>query len=120
MTHEVSAATLRRAHAVHPIAAVQSEYSLCTRNPDIAVIETCRSIGATFVAFSPLARGFLTGDAGGGRYRELLTGGPHAGHPIPSEPGGEMLRRCNKRRRDWALVRARARCYADATRRVQQ
>jgi hypothetical protein len=58
---EVSAATLRRAHAVHPIAAVQSEYSLCTRNPEIAVIETCRSIGATFVAFSPLARGFLTG-----------------------------------------------------------
>jgi aryl-alcohol dehydrogenase-like predicted oxidoreductase len=58
---EVSAATLRRAHAVHPIAALQSEYSLCTRNPDIAVIETCLSIGATFVAFSPLARGFLTG-----------------------------------------------------------
>jgi hypothetical protein len=58
---EVSAATLRRAHAVHPIAAVQSEYSLCTRNPEIAVIEACRSIGATFVAFSPLARGFLTG-----------------------------------------------------------
>ena len=58
---EVSAATLRRAHAVHPIAAVQSEYSLCTRNPEIAVIETCRSIGATFVAFSPLARGFLAG-----------------------------------------------------------
>jgi aryl-alcohol dehydrogenase-like predicted oxidoreductase len=58
---EVSAATLLRAHAVHPISAVQSEYSLCTRNPEIAVIETCRSIGATFVAFSPLARGFLTG-----------------------------------------------------------
>jgi aryl-alcohol dehydrogenase-like predicted oxidoreductase len=58
---EVSAATLRRAHAVHPIAAVQSEYSLWTRNPDIAVIDTCRSIGASFVAFSPLARGFLTG-----------------------------------------------------------
>jgi aryl-alcohol dehydrogenase-like predicted oxidoreductase len=58
---EVSAATLLRAHAVHPIAAVQSEYSLWTRNPEIAVIETCRSIGATFVAFSPLARGFLTG-----------------------------------------------------------
>jgi aryl-alcohol dehydrogenase-like predicted oxidoreductase len=46
---------------VHPIAAVQSEYSLWTRNPEIAVIETCRSIGATFVAFSPLARGFLSG-----------------------------------------------------------
>jgi aryl-alcohol dehydrogenase-like predicted oxidoreductase len=58
---EVSAATLRRAHAVHPIAAVQSEYSLCTRNSEIAVIETCRSVGATFVAFSPLARGFLGG-----------------------------------------------------------
>src|ERR1700676_1502368 len=58
---EVSAATLRRAHAAHPIAAVQSEYSLCTRNPEIAVIGTCREIGAAFVAFSPLARGFLTG-----------------------------------------------------------
>ena len=58
---EVSAPTLRRAHAVHPIAAVQSEYSLCTRNPEIAVMDACRSIGATFVAFSPLARGFLGG-----------------------------------------------------------
>src|SRR5450631_2495320 len=58
---EVSAATLRRAHAVHPIAAVQSEYSLWTRNPEIAVLDTCREIGAAFVAFSPLARGFLTG-----------------------------------------------------------
>jgi aryl-alcohol dehydrogenase-like predicted oxidoreductase len=58
---EVSAATLQRAHAVHPIAAVQSEYSLCTRNPEIAVLDKCREIGATFVAFSPLARGFLTG-----------------------------------------------------------
>ena len=58
---EVSAAMLLRAHAVHPIAAVQSEYSLCTRNPEIAVIDACRSIGASFVAFSPLARGFLSG-----------------------------------------------------------
>ncbi len=58
---EVSAATLRRAHAEHPIAAVQSEYSLTTRNAEIGVLETCRAIGATFVAFSPLARGFLTG-----------------------------------------------------------
>lgn len=57
---EVSAATLRRAHAVHPIAAVQSEYSLCTRNPEIAVLDACRELGTTFVAFSPLARGFLT------------------------------------------------------------
>jgi len=58
---EVSAAALRRAHAVHPIAAVQSEYSLCTRNAEIAVLDACRALGATFVAFSPLARGFLTG-----------------------------------------------------------
>ena len=58
---EVSAATLERAHAVHPIAAVQSEYSLCTRNPEIAVLGACLKIGAAFVAFSPLGRGFLAG-----------------------------------------------------------
>jgi aryl-alcohol dehydrogenase-like predicted oxidoreductase len=58
---EVSAATLRRAAAVHAIAAVQSEYSLCTRNPEIAVLEACREVGATFVAFSPVGRGFLAG-----------------------------------------------------------
>ena len=58
---EVSAATLRRAHAVHPITAVQTEYSLWTRNPEIAVLDACRELGAAFVAFSPLARGFLTG-----------------------------------------------------------
>jgi aryl-alcohol dehydrogenase-like predicted oxidoreductase len=59
---EVSAATLRKAHAVHPIAAMQSEYSLWTRNPEIAVLEACRELNVAFVAFSPLARGFLTGD----------------------------------------------------------
>lgn len=58
---EVSAPTLRKAHAVHPISAVQTEYSLWTRNPEIAVLDTCRDIGAAFVAFSPLARGFLCG-----------------------------------------------------------
>lgn len=58
---EVSAATIRKAHAVHPITAVQTEYSLWTRNPEIAVLEACREIGAAFVAFSPLGRGFLTG-----------------------------------------------------------
>jgi aryl-alcohol dehydrogenase-like predicted oxidoreductase len=57
---EVSAATLRRAHAVHPIAAVQNEYSLWTRNPEISVLEACRELGVSLVAFSPLARGFLT------------------------------------------------------------
>jgi aryl-alcohol dehydrogenase-like predicted oxidoreductase len=58
---EVSAATLRRAHAIHPIAAVQSEYSLWTRNPEVAVLEQCRRLGVALVAFSPLTRGFLTG-----------------------------------------------------------
>jgi len=58
---EVSAQTLRRAHAVHPIAALQSEYSLWTRNPEIAVLDTCRELGTTLVAFSPLGRGFLGG-----------------------------------------------------------
>lgn len=58
---EVSAATIRKAHAVHPIAAVQTEYSLWTRNPEVAVLDTCRELGIAFVAFSPLARGFLTG-----------------------------------------------------------
>lgn len=58
---EVSAATIRRAHNVHPLAAVQSEYSLWTRNPEIAVLDTCRELGISLVAFSPLTRGFLTG-----------------------------------------------------------
>ena len=58
---EVSAATLRRAHAVFPIVAVQSEYSLWSRNVEIGVLQACREIGAALVAFSPTARAFLTG-----------------------------------------------------------
>lgn len=58
---EVSAATIRKAHAVHPLAAVQTEYSLWTRNPEIAVLQTCQELGIAFVAFSPVARGFLSG-----------------------------------------------------------
>ena len=58
---EVSAATLRRAQAVAPIAAVQNEYSLWTRNPEIAIKEACRELGVALVAFSPLARGYLCG-----------------------------------------------------------
>lgn len=68
---EVSAKTLRRANAVHPISAVQTEYSLWTREPEIAVLDACREIGAAFVAFSPLARAFLTGTL-----RDLGTLGP--------------------------------------------
>ena len=58
---EISAATLRRAVVERPIAAVQSEYSLWTRNPEIALIAACRELGTALVAFSPLGRGFLTG-----------------------------------------------------------
>ncbi len=58
---EVSAPTLRRAHAVHPIAALQTEYSPWTRNPEIAVLDACRELGVAFVAFGPVGRGFLAG-----------------------------------------------------------
>jgi hypothetical protein len=58
---EVSADAIRAAHAVHPLTAVQTEYSLWTRNPEIAVLGACAEVGAAFVAFSPLARGYLTG-----------------------------------------------------------
>ncbi|MED5612353.1 aldo/keto reductase [Janthinobacterium sp. P210005] len=58
---EVSAATLRRAHAVHPIAAVQSEYSLWSRDVEAEVLPACRALGIGFVPYSPLGRGFLTG-----------------------------------------------------------
>ena len=56
---EMSAETLRRAHAVHPIAAMQSEYSLWTRNPEISVLAACAELGVTFVSFSPVGRGFF-------------------------------------------------------------
>ena len=58
---EISSKTLRRAHAVHPITAVQSEYSLWTRDPEQHVLPTCRELGVGFVPFSPLGRAMLTG-----------------------------------------------------------
>jgi len=58
---EVSPTTLRRAHAVHPITAVQSEYSLWTRDPENGVLATCRELGVGLVPFSPLGRGFFSG-----------------------------------------------------------
>ncbi len=63
---EVSARTIRRAHAVHPIAALQSEWSLWTRDIEAEIAPTCRELGVGLVPFSPLGRGFLTG-----RYRSL-------------------------------------------------
>lgn len=69
---EVSAATLRKAHAVHPITAVQNEYSLWSRNVELGVLEATRELGVALVAFSPVARGFL---AGGVESFEALTKG---------------------------------------------
>jgi aryl-alcohol dehydrogenase-like predicted oxidoreductase len=58
---EVSAETIRRAHQVHPITAIQTEYSLWSREPEQEVLTVCKELGITFVAYSPLGRGFLTG-----------------------------------------------------------
>jgi aryl-alcohol dehydrogenase-like predicted oxidoreductase len=58
---EAAIDTLRRAHAVHPIAALQTEYSLWSRDPEDDLLDTCRELGIGFVAYSPLARGFLAG-----------------------------------------------------------
>jgi aryl-alcohol dehydrogenase-like predicted oxidoreductase len=58
---EASSATIRRAHAVHPISALQTEYSLWTRDVETDILATCRELGIGFVAYSPLGRGFLTG-----------------------------------------------------------
>jgi aryl-alcohol dehydrogenase-like predicted oxidoreductase len=95
---EVGATTLRKAHAVHPIAALQSEYSLWTRNPEIAVLEECRRLGVTLVAFSPLGRGFLAG-----RMRspgDLVEGDIRRGMPRFQSPNFEE----NLRRLDPAEV----------------
>jgi len=58
---EIAPATLRRAHAVHPVSAVQTEYSLWTRDPEEGILDTCKELGIAFVAYSPLSRGFLAG-----------------------------------------------------------
>jgi len=75
---EVSPATLKKAHAVHPISAVQTEYSLWTRDPEEGILDACAELGVAFVAYSPLGRGFLSGqykkfeDFEEGDYRRLL------------------------------------------------
>ena len=76
---ETSAATIRRAHGVHPVTAVQSEYSLWTRNPEYGVLDACDELGIALVAFSPLARAFLTGklrDVAGLPPRDIRLGMP--------------------------------------------
>jgi aryl-alcohol dehydrogenase-like predicted oxidoreductase len=75
---EASPETIQRAHAVHPISALQSEYSLWTRDPEDGPLAACRELGIGFVAYSPLGRGFLTGqirspeDFGEGDFRSRL------------------------------------------------
>jgi aryl-alcohol dehydrogenase-like predicted oxidoreductase len=59
---EASSATIERAHAVHPVSALQSEYSLWSRDPEDGILDTCRRLGVGFVAYSPLGRGFLTNE----------------------------------------------------------
>ncbi len=80
---EVSAATIRRAHAVHPIAAVQSEYSPWVRNPEVAVLDCCEELGIGFVAFSPVARGLLAGSVA---TPDFVAGDIRLGMPRFQEP----------------------------------
>jgi aryl-alcohol dehydrogenase-like predicted oxidoreductase len=81
---EMSADTVRRAHAAHPCAALQTEYSPMTRNPEIAVLDACKELGITFVAFSPVGRGFLTGGIKAGQ--EWSKGDIRAAWPRFQEP----------------------------------
>jgi aryl-alcohol dehydrogenase-like predicted oxidoreductase len=97
---EASPQTIRRAHAVHPITAVQSEYSLWTRDPEDGVLETCRELGIGFVAYSPLGRGFLAG-----RFSspdELDEGDFRKNHPRFSGENLEPNRRLAERVREIA------------------
>ena len=76
---ECSVSTLRRAAAVHPIAAVQSEYSIWSREPEDGMLEACRDLGTGFVAYSPLGRGFLAGNFR--RLSDLPAGDNRQSHP---------------------------------------
>jgi aryl-alcohol dehydrogenase-like predicted oxidoreductase len=97
---EAGAATIRRAHAVHPITALQSEWSLWTRDPEGEVLDTVRELGIGFVAYSPLGRGFLAGrfsspdDLAEDDFRRL--------HPRMSGDNGEQNRRLADKVRDLA------------------
>lgn len=81
---EIAPSSLRRAHAVHPIAAVQSEYSLSTRSPEMGLVQTCAEIGASLVAFSPVGRALLTDrphDATAAAEMDFLKGNPRFQEP---------------------------------------
>ena len=88
---EAAPETIRRAHAVHPIAALQTEYSLWTRDPEDELLRLTQELGITFVAYSPLGRGFLTGalkspdDLAPDDWRRTQPAVP--GRELPEEPG---------------------------------
>ncbi len=84
---EASVATIERAHAVHPVTALQSEYSLWSRDPEDGVLAACRRLGIGFVAYSPMGRGFLTGQAA------QLTGAPRDNRQNHPRFSGEALER---------------------------
>jgi aryl-alcohol dehydrogenase-like predicted oxidoreductase len=85
---ECSVATLRRAHAVHPVAAVQSEYSIWSRDPEQGMLAACRELGTGFVAYSPLGRGFLA--ANFARASDLPKGDARLSHPRFQEGNAEQ------------------------------
>jgi len=76
---EAAPATIRRAHATHPISALQTEYSLWSRDPEDEILPTCRELGIGFVAYSPLGRGFLSGQIR--RYEDLAPDDWRRGNP---------------------------------------
>jgi aryl-alcohol dehydrogenase-like predicted oxidoreductase len=97
---EAAPETIRRAHAVHPITALQSEYSLWTRDPEHGVIDATRELGIGFVAYSPLGRGFLAGRFSGPQ--DLDDGDFRKGHPRFSGDNLERNRRLAERVREIA------------------
>jgi aryl-alcohol dehydrogenase-like predicted oxidoreductase len=101
---EVNSDLLRRAYAVHPITAVQSEYSLWTRDPETTVLEALRELGVGLVPYSPLGRGFLTGTT----LRGSPSGRASPRHRSPS-PG------CTARARGWASASCRSRARSGSS-----
>jgi aryl-alcohol dehydrogenase-like predicted oxidoreductase len=97
---EAGPETIRRAHAVHPIAALQSEWSLWTRDPEGEVLDTVRELGISFVAYSPLGRGFLAGRFSGPD--DLAEDDFRRGHPRMSGDNGEQNRRLADKVRELA------------------
>ncbi len=113
---EASPETIRRAHAVHPITALQTEYSLWTRDPEDEVLPTVRELGIGFVAYSPLGRGFLTGaitqpdDLAGGRLPPPQPALP--GRELRPQPRARRARARDRRREGRRAGPARARVAA--------